>query len=384
MSPIARKRMIAGAIAFVAVAAFFLSSLLRPVPDVGNEEVIPPDEDSKVADIVSSSVRLADYYRLPNAIHRRDVHAKAHGCVKATFVVPSLDPKYRYGIFAAPGEYKAWVRFSSGDTRIQADSVKDARGMAVKLMGVPGEKLLPDEKDAETQDFVMINSRVFFIRTVDEYAEFARRLSHGDRFGFFFRGGPLQPWNWRLRELMLGMKTLKKPPASPLRAEYTSLSAFKLGPAQNMKFGAFPCEGTPRSTPSATGPNALREALKADLAAGSGCFDFKVQLQRTDRYMPVEDATVEWRERDAPFVTVARLTIPSQEFDTEAQNQFCEALSFTPWHALPEHRPIGVMNRLRKAVYLGVSRYRRTQNQVLLVEPKGYCLDLTGKTCDGV
>ena len=33
-------------------------------------------------------------------------------------------------------------------------------------MGVPGEKLLPDEKDADTQDFVMINSRVFFIRDI--------------------------------------------------------------------------------------------------------------------------------------------------------------------------------------------------------------------------
>jgi hypothetical protein len=381
MSPTARKRLLTGAAAVAALAAFFLCSLFRPVPNVGNEEVVPPDEEAKIADIVSSSVRLADYYRQPNAIHRRDVHAKAHGCVKATFVVEALDPKYRHGLFAAPGAYKAWVRFSSGDTRIQADSVKDARGMAVKVMGVPGEKLLPDEKDEGTQDFVMINSRVFFIRTVDEYTEFARRLSHGDRYGYFFGEGFLRPWTWRLRELRLGMNTLKKPPASPLRAEYTSLSAFTLGAAQNMKFGAFPCEGKPRSGPPGTGPDALREALKTDLAAGPACFDFKVQLQRPDRYMPVEDATVEWKETDAPFVNVARIEIPKQEFDTEAQNQFCEALSFTPWHALPEHRPIGVMNRLRKAVYLGVSRYRRAQNHVPLAEPRGYCLDLTGKSC---
>jgi hypothetical protein len=219
---------------------------------------------------------------------------------------------------------------------------------------------------------------------LDEYSEFAQRLSHGDRFGYFFHGSYLRPWNWRLRELMLGMKTLKKPPASPLRAEYTSLAAFKLGPTQNMKFGAFPCDGKPRSGPPGTGPNALREALKADLTAGPACFDFALQLQRADRYMPVEDATVEWKEKDAPFVTVARIEIPTQVFDDAAQDEFCESLSFTPWHALPAHRPIGVMNRLRKAVYLGVSRYRRTKNQVPLAEPTGWCLDLTGKTCDGV
>jgi catalase len=305
--------------------------------------------------------------------------------VKGTFTVPALDARYRYGVLARPAEYKAWIRYSSGDTRIQPDSVKDARGMAVKLMGVPGEKLLADERDADTQDFVMINSRVFFIRDVDQYAEFAARLSRGDRYGFFFAGGPFRPWEWRLRELWLGTRTLKRPPPSPLRTDYDSLAAFKLGPAQNVKFGVRPCtENLSRPAPDARGPNALREALAADLAAGAACFDFVVQLQRADRNMPVEDATVLWSEKDSPFVTVARLDIPRQEFDTPAQNDFCEALSFTPWHALPDHRPIGVMNRLRKAVYLEVSRYRRAKNGAPAAEPRGWCLDLTGKSCGGV
>jgi hypothetical protein len=366
-----------------ALLLFLLSSLLKPVPNVGNAEVVPPDEESKISAIVASSIRLSELYRKPEDVHRRDVHAKAHGCVKARFIVPELEATYRQGLFAKPGEYKAWIRFSSGDTRLQADSVKDARGMAVKVMGVPGEKLLPSEKDADTQDFVMINSRVFFIRDVDGYADFARRLSVGDRYGYFFASGPLRPWDWKLRELILGTKTLKAPPKSPLTAEYDSLSAYTFGPAQNIKFGTRPC-GDTKALPGGSGPNALREALKADLKAGAGCFDFVVQLQRADKYMPVEDATVEWREKDSPFVEVARIEVPPQEFDTPEQNQFCEALSFTPWHALPEHRPIGVMNRLRKAVYLSVSRYRRDKNGAPTAEPRGWCLDLTGKSCGGV
>ena len=86
--------------------------------------------------------------------------------------------------------------------------------------------------------------------------------------------------------------------------------------------------------------------------------------------MPVEDTTVEWSEKDSPFVPVARLDIPPQQF--EANNSVCEGLSFSPWHSLPEHRPIGVMNRIRKAVYLEVSRYRRQMNGVPLCEPKDW------------
>ncbi len=43
-------------------------------------------------------------------------------------------------------------------------------------------------------------------------------------------------------------------------------------------------------------------------------------------------------------------------------NRRCESLEFNPWHALEDHRPVGVMNRLRKAVYQQMSTYRRTKN----------------------
>jgi hypothetical protein len=97
--------------------------------------------------------------------------------------------------------------------------------------------------------------------------------------------------------------------------------------------------------------------------------------------MPVEDATVLWSEKDSPFLEVARVTIPRQEFATPEQDAFCENLSFTPWHALPEHEPVGVMNRVRKALYQEISRYRHERNRAPRAEPKGFCLDLTGATC---
>jgi hypothetical protein len=59
---------------------------------------------------------------------------------------------------------------------------------------------------------------------------------------------------------------------------------------------------------------------------------------------------------------VAKIIIPQQEFDSEEQQQFCENLSFAPWNALSEHRPIGQLNRIRKEVYEASSKYRHENN----------------------
>jgi hypothetical protein len=80
-------------------------------------------------------------------------------------------------------------------------------------------------------------------------------------------------------------------------------------------------------------------------------------------------------------VPIATLTIPAQEFDTDAQNRFCEQLAFAPWHALPAHRPVGVLNRARLAVYREVSHRRHARNGVPRGEPRGWCLDLSGAPC---
>ncbi len=88
-----------------------------------------------------------------------------------------------------------------------------------------------------------------------------------------------------------------------------------------------------------------------------------VQLQDTDKYMPIEDPSIEWKESDSAYVTVVKIIIPEQEFDSEQQQQYCENLSFSPWNALAEHRPIGQLNRIRKEVYDASSDYRHSKNE---------------------
>lgn len=97
--------------------------------------------------------------------------------------------------------------------------------------------------------------------------------------------------------------------------------------------------------------------------------EFLVQ-PRTSTRMDVEDSMAEWKEAQAPFYPVATIRIPQQVFDTPDQNQFCENLSFTPWHALAEHKPLGVTNRLRRVIYDRISQVRHEMNSTQRQEPR--------------
>ena len=97
-----------------------------------------------------------------------------------------------------------------------------------------------------------------------------------------------------------------------------------------------------------------------------------VQLRAHPDAMPIEDPTIEWSESAAPFVPVARITIAPQDFDQPTQRAFCENLSFTPWHGLDAHRPLGGINRVRRTVYETVSQLRHELNGVVRQEPTSF------------
>lgn len=108
--------------------------------------------------------------------------------------------------------------------------------------------------------------------------------------------------------------------------------------------------------------------MRNTLANGKACMQFLLQPRAP--FMSVENSQDEWKESDAPFSKVATIHIPQQEFDSPEQNLFCENLSFNPWHALPEHRPLGVVNRLRKVIYPQISVTRHRLNSAPRMEPQ--------------
>jgi hypothetical protein len=85
--------------------------------------------------------------------------------------------------------------------------------------------------------------------------------------------------------------------------------------------------------------------------------------------MSIEDYTIEWNEQQAPMYEIATIRIPRQNFQITELDDLGENLSFNPWHTLPEHRPLGCLNRVRKIVYERISRVRREMNKVPTREP---------------
>jgi Catalase len=324
-------------------------------------------EADLIAQIVSlTRAKLLAGYTPGGGPMHRDAHPKSHGCVRAKFIVASKLPDYlRVGLFAEAGTFDAWIRYSNGAPSQAPDSRPDVRGMAIKVMGVPGTKLLEDELQATTQDFVVCNHHSFFVKDPADYVSFVSNFMNGKPLGFIFP--ELNPLKWRLREVWNLANGLLKSIPSTTEIRYWSQTPYRFG------YTAVKYSVVPRSVPTVPAQpksdNRLREALIAQLAAGEVVLDFMVQLQESPRTMPIEDPRIRWSETESPFIKVATIVIPAQEFDTAERREFDENLSFTPWHALPEHEPLGGINRARRAVYQAISRLRHETNGVARVEP---------------
>lgn len=293
----------------------------------------------------------------------RDAHPKAHGCVAGTFTVQdSIPGTMKYGVFAKPRSFPIWIRYSNGSVTPKADKEGDIRGMAIKLMNVEGIKLLEDEKNEKTQDFLLISNPVLPVGDPQEYLDLFEAAFDKRIFSYIFLGG-----RFGALKRLNAIRGLQVP--SPIGIRYWSTVPFKLGNSA-IKYSAKPCAGSEFAMPDQESPNYLREEMVRNLNEKDACYDFMVQPQIDPIEMPVEEPAKEWDETASPFVKVASIHIPKQKFDTEENNKFCENLSFTPWHSLPAHQPIGGINRVRKSVYVGISKYRHEANGIPRKEPK--------------
>ena len=338
----------------------------KPPLELGKEYPLP-DEAAHIKEISDLFTGMSER-KYPPSVRpmRRDAHTKAHGCVKADFTVPAQVPeRARLGLFREASSRQAWIRFSNAFSSIESDGKIDVRGMAIKVMGVEGEKLLESEKLEKTQDFLLINTNVFFSPNTSEYVKFSREyVKNESTLGYV-----LWPSRWRQARILYSAG--RTPITNPLTSRFWSSVPYKLGAAA-VHYSAKPCAGVVPPGKAGSSPDFLREAMAATLRNGDACFEFMVQFQLDPVKMPVEDPSIEWDETASPFITVATLKIPKQAFDSERQMAYCEALSFTPWHSLPEHQPIGGVNRIRKAVYERASTLRHTANGAPRREPNGF------------
>lgn len=325
------------------------------------QEVAEPDEAANIAEIQRRSIeRLQRQFPEGKRPVLRDAHPKAHGLVSAEFIVlDGLPEELRHGVFANPGTYQALIRFSAGNVEVQEDTIPQAAGMAIKLLGVEGEKLLQREQNAKTQDFVMINAPVFFVSNLKEYVGVHEALDAG-RLLEFFQARP------RLLEAIAIVRgqTLN----NPVQVRYWSMTPYLLG-ERAVKFSATPLSRTANAPPEELGPDFKREVMIKQVSSEDVYYEFGIQLQADPKSMPVEDPVVGWDEEVSPFQRVALIRIPKQDITSDSWVKFGENLSFTPWHSLPDHRPLGSNNRARLSIYEAISDFRHKMNGVVTEEP---------------
>jgi hypothetical protein len=225
--------------------------------------------------------------------------------------------------------------------------------MAIKLMGVPGAKLLDDERDEATHDFILISTPVFVTRDAAEFDELIGCLTGGllAKIVFFLT-------HWRVAWNLI--RSMQRH-ANPLQIRYYSTTPYRFGSAA-VKYSAIPTSPVVDALPGVADDDYLRLAMVRQLQGGDALFDFAVQLRTDARSMPIEDPGREWSQAASPFRKLATIRIPAQEFDSQRQRDLGERLSFSPWHALAEHRPLGGVNRARKVIYQAISRFRHDVN----------------------
>ena len=117
-------------------------------------------------------------------------------------------------------------------------------------------------------------------------------------------------------------------------------------------------------------PDCLREALVEQLTLRKigACFDLCVNPQTDAETMPIEDPTVEWTSTPVRLATIA---IYPQKFDLPEQMAFFDNLLLEPVEHVPEHVPLGGINRARRHVYEDSSALRHKTTGLAPVIPTG-------------
>lgn len=334
-----------------------------PVATDLGEAAPDPGTRAALARIVAANMGTLATVR---GVTPRAQHGKAHAVAKARFVVRDDIPEaLRVGLFAAPGAFDALVRFSNGAR--DDDRQPDAHGMAIKVLGAPGQSLAPDPGGAATQDFILVDHPTFFCRTLEEYRVF--NDAYAGVLRFLRKQGSVLGLLRGIAVLKLLRADLGKrakafaaqTPHSPLTAHYWSTTPYRLGDAAVKYVAVSPLADAPGAQAAVTDPDGLRLALSWALRHGPARFEFGVHLRSDPARHPVEDSTVDWGENGAAFVPLARVEIPAQA--VVPIDAASERLVFSLWNCPEVHRPLGAINRARREVYLAMAQARLARDR---------------------
>ena len=350
---------------------------LRYTPDV---EVQQPDEaalTAEILDIMARSNHVA-FERHRHAV--RDAHAKSHGILTGELVISGGLPAYlQQGIFARPAVYPVVVRLSSAPGDIHSDTIPAPRGMAIKVLGVKGERLLPEDAGGN-QDFLLVNIPVLSFGTIQAYRQLVDLLEKNARNPAFLQralAGAARGIESAAEAIGLTpgatLRGLARDNAHLLGETYHSMAALRFGD-HVAKISAAPSSANVRAlVGKEVGPvddGTMRNLVVEHFRTAGAEYQLRAQLCTDLAAMPVEDASVLWPDDLSPHQPIATLRFPPQDAYSPSRRVYGDdVLSFNPWHGIQEHRPLGSIMRVRIAAYERSSARRHMLNAQPRVEP---------------
>ncbi len=294
---------------------------------------------------------------------RRGTHAKGI-CVRGQFEVldvkagrdPVLAARLAKGIFATPGIYPAVVRFGNSDSKVNSDFKPDVRSLSFSVDLAREDTPFSDPNGAR-QDFSLQNATILPINDATAFLAIMKVLTASNPLAGL--------WSLPVKDKLRALRTLtlvqfqthqKMKPYQQLR--YWSNVPFRHGPVDVVKQSATPSADNSARPLESNNPNGLQDELVRHLGEDGkmSSFDFGLQFldagkmtywgQHMGPNFWTENASVQWNEAEAPFHTVARLTLlPKSQLSPDAG----EAAYFdVTKHATPDSTPIGSINRARQ------------------------------------
>lgn len=340
------------------------------------------EDEAQTRDALLEALRHISAATLRHCGHAmRSVHAKSHGLLLGEIeVLDHLPAPYAQGMFARPITLPVVLRLSTSPGDILADSVSTPRGLALKIVGVTGDRL-PGSSSDVTQDFVLANSPAFvasdarhFVKNLQmlsrtaDHAEWLKKLFSATLRGVEKTlesvGAPnatIRSLGGQLETHILGETFYSQVPMLH-GVHMAKVAVVPHSPALRALAGE-PLDVNGR-------PNGLREAVLDFFARHDAEWELCVQLCTDLKEMPLDDAAKVWPEDLSPYVPVARIRVPSQIAWSEARaSAIDDGMVFSPWHGLAAHRPLGSIMRMRKHVYELMAQERARHNGLALTEP---------------
>jgi hypothetical protein len=323
----------------------------------------PAREKADIDEIAVKSVLMQK--NAATAQHRslcRGTHAKGV-CARARFEVFDVtfkrDPveaaRLAQGIFAKPGVYPAVVRFANADPNINSDFKPDVRSLSFSV-DLSGDREAFPEGHLGRQDFSLQNATTLPINDAPAFLATMKLLTASNQAAGLW-SLPVRDKLRVLRTLALAQLQARQAIRPYQQLRYWSTVPFRHGPIDVVKYSAAPSQENPACPLQRDNPKGLQDELIRHLREDSkmGCFDFGIQFLDADKMTYwgkhrdasfwIENASVEWNEVEAPFHTVARLTLlrNSQLPPEESDATYFDVTG----HSTPDSTPLGSINRAR-------------------------------------